>query len=91
MVDDVRRLNQGIAVREVDAADFDWSTGFELPVSYASAVVPAIPTQTIEGFDLLAHTVTDDAGTNRRAALRLVWVGAEQDAVTGLELSLIHI
>lgn len=85
MVDEVRRLTQGMAVREVDASDFDWSTGMEQAVSYASVAQAAVPSQTVEGFDLLAHTVTDDAGVNRRAALRLVWIGAEQDAVTALE------
>ena len=85
MVDDVRRLNQGVAVREVDAADFSWSSGSELAVSYASDAVVTIPAQTVEGFDLLANTVTDGTGANRRAGLRLTWNGAEQDAVSALE------
>ena len=83
--DDLRTLLQGVAMREVDPSDYDWTTGLELAWSDASSAPVPVPEQTVESFDLLAHTITDAGSVARRPALRLTWNGAEQDGVTAIE------
>lgn len=85
VVDDPRRVLQGVTLREVDPTDFNTPSGYGtlVPVTSTVAVVP--PTQQLAGFDLLAHVITDGAAVSRRPALRLVWDGAEQIGLMGVE------
>lgn len=83
--DDVRTLLQGVALREVDPTDASWSTALELPYSTASSIAVPLTSQTVESFDLQAHTITDAGALDRRPALKLLWNGAEQDGVTAIE------
>ncbi|MFD2175942.1 hypothetical protein ACFSM0_17765, partial [Rhodobacter lacus] len=61
----------GVTLREVDPADYDWSSDFELP---RTVTVPANPVQTaqgIEGFAASAVMVTDARSRARVPAVRV--------------------
>ena len=85
VVDDLQRCLQSVGARECDPTDYNWSVGSEIafPPVTAGIVLPAA--QEAEGFDLLAHTITDAGALDRRPALRLTWNGSEQDGVTAIE------
>jgi hypothetical protein len=48
-------------------------------------VAAPLSSQSVEAFDLQAHTITDGGALDRRPALKLLWDGAEQDGVTAIE------
>lgn len=85
LVDDQVLILQTVASREVNAGDVAWSPSDELAYFLPSPAPVLPPAQTVSGFSVVAHTITDDGGTSRRPAIRLIWDGADQDGVRGLE------
>ncbi|WP_444452577.1 hypothetical protein ACTTAI_16375 [Rhodobacter capsulatus] len=59
-----------IAIREVDAGDYDWSSDFELPTTDVTPVNPTLPLQPISGFTAVGVTILDTDGIARRPAIR---------------------
>lgn len=85
MQDDVVSLQQAIAQREVDPTDFEDPPGYgEVPLPVPTTRRP-IAAQTLAGFNATGGTTTDAAGNPRRPHAHLVWSGADQDGVTGIE------
>lgn len=85
VADDLKTMLQQVAVRECDPADWVWNTSFEKPIAIPSAVTVYPASVTVPGFDLLAHSIADGAGTPRRAALRPVWTASGMTGFRGLE------
>lgn len=83
--DDLRTLLQGLSLRECDPTDFAVAPGFGVAPAVASSATVLPPAQTVAGFDMQPFLIPDATGLDRRPALRLIWDGAEQDGVKGLE------
>ena len=66
-------LQTGIAIREVDPDDYDWSPDFELPDPVSPGGWVLAPTQAVPGWAVTGHTVVDADSNARRPALRVVW------------------
>lgn len=78
-------LLQLVSLREVDPADYDWSTTLELPW-VAPAPGSGLPAaQTVPGFAVVGTALDDAAAVARRPALHLTWDGDGQDDVSALE------
>jgi len=79
-MDDLENVNQSVAIREVDPADYNWTPATdELPTSvgYLGPIRP-LP-QPIVDFSAIASVAQDDNGNNRRCAILLGWDGDQPD------------
>ncbi|WP_418459958.1 phage tail protein [Brucella intermedia] len=79
-MDDLENVNQSVAIREVDPADYNWTPATdELPTSvgYLGPIRP-LP-QPIVDFSAVASVAQDDNGNNRRCAILLGWDGDQPD------------
>ena len=76
-VDPTPGLNVLVSMREVDPSDYDWSSGYELPVTpvHPAPVTPWV--QVIAGFAVTAVTVTDSENRARAPAIRVSCAGDE--------------
>lgn len=83
--DDLMTLIQTVTIRERDAADYNWSTGYELPslIVTPTTVMPAA--QTVPSWAMTGVALDDAGAVARRPALQMTWDGAGQDDVTALE------
>lgn len=83
--DDLMTLIQTVTIRERDAADYNWSTGYELPslIVTPTTVMPAA--QTVPSWAMTGVALDDAGAVARRPALKMTWDGAGQDDVTALE------
>lgn len=82
--DDLRGCLPQVALREVDAADYSWSTADELPhnATPGRPVKPAA--QSLPSAAVAPVTVLDGDGIGRRPALRLTWDATDLDDVYGV-------
>lgn len=64
-----------LSIRERDPNDYAWEADFELPMPAGPGKTP-IAAETVSGFAVQAITLTDAAGTPRRAAIELGWNSA---------------
>lgn len=85
--DDPMTMIQGVALREVDPADYDWTVADELP----SLIVTAAPEEPdpfeVIDFAVAPLTLTDGT-TARRPALELTWDGPGVAGALGLSWEL---
>ncbi|MBD3785628.1 MAG: hypothetical protein IE922_01480, partial [Sphingomonadales bacterium] len=60
-----------LTLREIDPADYDWSSAYETPVAtgWVGAITP--PVQVITGWTVQAETVVDNASRARLAGIRV--------------------
>ncbi|WP_114292401.1 phage tail protein [Pseudosulfitobacter sp. DSM 107133] len=68
-----------LTLREVDPADENWSTDYELPVALVPTIVTQPTPQTVTGFAVTSWGVPNADGTDVRPALRLSWNGDQPD------------
>lgn len=66
-------LQTGIAIREVDPDDYDWSPDFELPDPVSPGGWEQPPVQAVPGWAVTGHTIVDGSSNARRPALRVSW------------------
>lgn len=87
---DLSRVNSTFAVREVDPDDYNWTPGDVLPdpVSPGSWELP--DAQAVPGWSVLASSVKDDDGEDRRPALQCSWTadGADDAKLLKIEVRL---
>lgn len=85
---DRSNLDVMIDITEVDPSDYDWNSGteFQPPVSGAVGVIYPTPQPIIDWF-AEASTIKDNAGDDRRPAIRLTWDNSDGrlDDVAGVE------
>ncbi|MBB3234447.1 phage tail protein [Phyllobacterium endophyticum] len=85
-MDDGDNGNQGVAVREVDPADYDWNAGTDERPTVIGSLDPIRPApQYVQDFQVFPYTQVDSGGKSRRPAILLVWNGEEQDEVIGVQ------
>lgn len=87
-VDDLMSVAQRVSLREVDPADYDWTPAFEQPWDVPSGAAVAPVAQTVSSWAVTAAVMSDASGSGRRPAIQMIWDGAEQDDVRGLEWEL---
>ncbi len=85
MMDDPITILQNVALREVDPTDYVDTPGYGEIAPVIPTARPMIAAQVLAGFTALPGTTLDAAGNPRRPHIRLIWDGAEQDGVTGIE------
>lgn len=82
----IKTLQNTLAVREVDPADYDWSSDDELP----DPAVPgewALPeVQAVPGWAVNATTIPDNDGDDRRVALVCSWTPDGAEDATALKI-----
>lgn len=87
---DLSRVNSTFAVREVDPDDYNWTPSDVLPdpVSPGSWELP--DAQAVPGWSVLASSVKDDDGEDRRPALQCSWAadGADDAKLLKIEVRL---
>ncbi len=81
--DDPETMVQIVTLREVDPADYSWSTGEEQPVSLPSRRYVDPEVVGLKDWAVAAVSLPDQAGTPRRSGLVLSWDGV---ATTGAAL-----
>jgi len=84
VTDEALTMVQSVSLREVDPADYEWSTDFELPLGLTSALVVDPATLNVPGFAVTAYAFADAGSVQRRPGVRLTWDGAETAAAQGL-------
>lgn len=72
-IDDLNNVNQSAAFSELDPADYDWSTDYELPDSVGPIGRVKPEPRVLTGFSVFPDTVKDANGNDRRPAILLVW------------------
>ncbi|MBB3977362.1 hypothetical protein GGQ64_002568 [Rhizobium azooxidifex] len=78
-IDDLSNVNQSAAFSELDPADYDWSTDYELPDSVGPIGRVKPQPQVLTGFGVFPDTVKDANGNDRRPAILLVWPWNAED------------
>lgn len=79
--EDTITLEKRMVLREVDPADYDWSSDDQLPDPATPGQWELPAAQAVPGFSVSAIAIKDDDGVNRRPALLVVWsVSAAIDA-----------
>ncbi|MFC3163050.1 phage tail protein [Ciceribacter thiooxidans] len=65
-------INQLVTLREIDPADYDWSTDLELPtaVGWTGPIIP--PAQAFDGWEVQPDTIYDAANNARRPAIKVL-------------------
>ncbi len=65
-------INQLVTLREIDPADYDWSTALELPtaVGWTGPIIP--PVQAFDGWEVQPATIYDAANNARRPAIKVL-------------------
>ena len=84
IVDPLVRSIPQVSLRERDATDYGWTTGYELPQAFPSLLVQSPELYSLGTWGLAATTIEDGAGAARRPALLITWEAAEFDDVDGL-------
>lgn len=70
-----------LSIRERDPSDYDWQTGFELPTTAPTDVIPTIPPFPLPGFEVRAVSILDVGGVSRRAAIEMTWPASLREGV----------
>ncbi len=86
VADDQRLLLQAVVIRERDASDHVWTSGFERAFFVPSAVTVRPAAQGLFTFAAAAHTIVDGSAAARRPAINVTWNGVGQDGVRGVEV-----
>jgi hypothetical protein len=76
--------NVTLVLREVDPADYDWSSDDELPVAaeWLGSTPPAPPAMI--GWAVAPEAIFDGAGNARRPAIRIFWATEDVDGMRGV-------
>lgn len=81
---DTRTLNTVFAIRECDPEDYDWTPDMRLPFDVPPSSVTDPGPLMVPGFAVDAVSIGDDAGTPRRAGIRIRWT-ADLPGVRGIK------
>jgi hypothetical protein len=84
VLDDVMSMVQTVSLRERDSADYNWSTGNELPLPVSPGGVVVFGAQAVPSFAVAPFTVTDGVNA-RRPAIQITWSAADLDGIRGIE------
>lgn len=76
-----------VSLREIDPADYDWSSDYEVPVAPVAPGAGDYPAQAIGGWAAAGEVVTDDLGRDRIPAIR-VSCDADIDGVSHVRVQL---
>jgi uncharacterized protein YukE len=74
-----------VQIREIDPADYDWSSDWEVENVVTVPRNPRPPTQVISGFGAEPHSVRDEEGSARRPGILARCDGTER-GVTGIRI-----
>jgi hypothetical protein len=74
-----RNSNQVVLLKEVDAADFDWSTEYELPESVGVIGPVAVPAQPMTGWQAFPDYIQDASEGNQRPTIRSEFASGLED------------
>lgn len=88
MVESVRKapgMNVLVSLREVDPGDYDWSSGFEMPVVITPPKNPVPFMQPINGLTAIPALVLDADGVGRRPAIQVSCDG-DETGVTNIQI-----
>ena len=85
IVDDLRTMIQGMALREVDPADYSWVSGSGVIDTPPSIVPVTLPAQAVPGFALVGALIADASGRSRVAGIDAIWDAVGLDNVDGIE------
>jgi hypothetical protein len=88
ITDDPMGAQVGIALRERDPSDYDWSTVDESDAPVPDTTEETPGTITATGLALTAIRVKDSGGTDRRPAIRVTWTAPGVDDITGMRWQL---
>ncbi len=72
-VDDLNNVNQSAAFSELDPADYDWSSDYELPTSNGPLGRVKPQPRVLGSFGVFPATVKDALGVDRRPAILAAW------------------
>lgn len=72
-VDDLNNVNQSAAFSELDPADYDWSSDYELPTSNGPLGRVKPQPRVLGSFGVFPATVKDALGVDRRPAILAGW------------------
>ncbi|SOC47634.1 hypothetical protein SAMN05892877_1321 [Rhizobium subbaraonis] len=72
-VDDLNNVNQSAAFSELDPADYDWSSDYELPTTTGPLGRVKPQPRVLGSFGVFPATVKDALGVDRRPAIRAAW------------------
>ncbi|SEU03405.1 hypothetical protein [Paracoccus homiensis] len=78
-------MNMLVTLREVNPADYDWSSSFESSVTITVPKNVLPPAQDIDGFTAIPVIIEDEANYSRRAAIRVSCDGDEA-GVTNIQI-----
>ena len=70
-----------VSTREIDPADYDWSSEFGLPTFQPSPLQIVEIAQVVPGFAVAGVEIEDGSGNPRRPGLRMVWLTGFPDRV----------
>lgn len=80
MVTDVADGEVIIQLTETDPSDFDWDRATDYTAPQITPITVTRPaTQVVPGFNAEPYVLTDNAGFDRRSAIRLTWTGGDED------------
>lgn len=74
-MDDLSNANQFVGLQEIDPADYDWVSAYELPYDVSPLVIARPSPQVSTGWTSAPYTVTDAAANARRPAIEIFWDG----------------
>ena len=74
-MDDLPNANQFVGLQEIDAADYDWVSDYELPWDVSPLVIARPAPQVSTGWTSAPYTVTDADDKARRPAIEIFWDG----------------
>ena len=74
-MDDLSNANQFVGLQEIDPADYDWVSDYELPYDVSPLVIARPAPQVSTGWTSAPYTVTDADDNARRPAIEIFWDG----------------
>lgn len=72
-MDDLNNVNQSAAFSELDPADYDWSSDYELPTSNGPLGRVKPQPRVLGSFGVFPATIKDALGVDRRPAILAAW------------------
>lgn len=66
-------LNNTVAARECDPADYDWSSAYQMPITAPNGGWSVPAPQELPDWAVVGESITDNTGGARRPALRISW------------------
>ncbi|MCL7466345.1 phage tail protein [Phaeovulum sp. NW3] len=86
--DDPGTMIQRLALREVNAADYDWSPADQIPWDISPVGPDVPPDLTPDAFTVTGIEIRDGQNIGRRPALRLEWSEEDFELITAVEWEL---